>query len=335
MTTILPQLTTPLQQTRVDVFNEIFVLFLGLGTLVGIVVVSYTLYNAYKYRDDGNHGEDEDLPVVGELPTGGKGGRKLFLSFGLSAVIVLGLVFWSYQMLLYVEAGPGDEAQEEALNVDVEGQAFSWTFQYENGVESNGELVVPADREIQLNVTSIDVWHAFGIPDQRAKADAIPGEYSETWFIADAPENGENVTHEDAIECFELCGAGHSNMKADLTVMEEEAFQEWMAEQEAQANSGGNESGGGNESATGTQTGPEGNESSANGTDAASNESGANESSAAGAGGNATDAANETNAGNESDTNGTDASGDDGNNDTEDNETDGNADDESGQEGES
>lgn len=328
MTTILPQLTTPLQQTRVDVFNEIFVLFLGLGTLVGIVVISYTLYNAYKYRDDGDHGEDEDLPVVGELPTGGKGGRKLFLSFGLSAIIVLGLVFWSYQMLLYVEAGPGDEAQQEALNVDVQGEAFSWTFQYENGVESTGELVVPADREIQLNVTSTDVWHAFGIPNQRAKADAIPGEYSETWFIADAPENGENVTREDAIECFELCGVGHSNMKADLTVMEEEAYQEWMAEQEAQANGGGgNESGannesGSNESATGADTGPEGNESGANGTDASGNEST-----------DGADADNETGADNASDAGG--GNGTDDTNETEDNATDGNATDGTGEEGES
>lgn len=310
MTTIFTQLTTPMQQTRVDVFEGIFLLFLGLGTLIGIIVISYTLYNAYKYRDDGKHDEEEDLPVVGELPTGGKGGRKLFVSFGLSAIIVLGLVFWSYQMLLYVEAGPDDGSPgEDALEVDVEGQAFSWTFHYENGVESGGELVVPADRPIWVTVTSTDVWHAFGIPEYRVKTDAIPGEEDTTWFIADAPEDGESETYEGAIECFELCGAGHSNMKADLTVMDEEAYEEWMAEQEAEMESEGDNESDGNESADGD--------------DDAGNET-ANES------GTSDDETNANETGDETDANGTD----EGDNASEDNETGTDEGDETGEEGE-
>lgn len=39
--------------TPAAVFERIFTVFLGLGTLVGIVVVAYTLYNAYAYRDTG------------------------------------------------------------------------------------------------------------------------------------------------------------------------------------------------------------------------------------------------------------------------------------------
>lgn len=307
MTTIFTQLTTPMQQTRVDVFEGIFLIFLGLGTLVGIIVISYTLYNAYKYRDDGDHGEDEDLPVVGELPTGGKGGRKLFVSFGLSAIIVLGLVFWSYQMLLYVEAGPGDdEPGEDAIEIDVEGQAFSWSFYYENGAESTGELVVPEDTPIWVTVTSTDVWHAFGIPDQRVKADAIPGEEDETWFIADGPDEGEgeSVTYEDAIECFELCGAGHSSMKADLTVMEEEAYEEWVAEQEASDDGAGNESDEGDDSEADV-SGDEGDDSEADvsGVDTADNESDADNESNADDGNDTSEAAADDN---ESQDNGTD-----------------------------
>jgi len=66
MNTIYSALIAPMQRTRVDVFENIFVVFLGLRTLVGIVVVAYTLYNAYKYRDTGEAAEkDEDLPSVG------------------------------------------------------------------------------------------------------------------------------------------------------------------------------------------------------------------------------------------------------------------------------
>ncbi|QLG48835.1 cytochrome c oxidase subunit II [Natrinema halophilum] len=225
MNTIYSALTTPLQQarTRVDVFQEIFLVFLALGTIVGIVVVAYTLYNAYKYRDTGETDSDVNLPSVGELPTGGKGGKKLFLSFGISAIIVISLVVWTYSMLLYVE-DPGQQ-QEEELNVEVTGQNFAWFFEYENGIQSTATLRVPADERVWLDVTSGDVWHAFGIPDQRVKADAIPGEYDRTWF--EAEEAGQ--THE--IKCYELCGEFHTSMTGSVQVMEPEAFDEWMNSQ--------------------------------------------------------------------------------------------------------
>ncbi|MFP8957040.1 cytochrome c oxidase subunit II [Natrialbaceae archaeon A-CW3] len=209
--------------TRVDVFEDIFLVFLGLGTLVGIIVVTYTLYNAYKYRDTGDRDPDEDLPTLGELPTGGTGGKKLFVSFFLSAIIVISLVLWTYGMLLYVEDGP-DDPGEDAIEVDVEGFAFGWNFYYENGVESSNEMVVPVDTPIWIEVTATDVWHAFGISEKRVKADAIPGERDVTWFTAE--EEGEFL-----IECFELCGPGHSAMEADLIVMSEADYEEWLEEQ--------------------------------------------------------------------------------------------------------
>ncbi|PSP83957.1 cytochrome c oxidase subunit II, partial [Halobacteriales archaeon QH_8_68_33] len=81
-----------------EVFQRIFLVFLGLGTLVGTVVISYTLYNAYKYRyrEDADPAPDADRPELGEVPEGGGKGKKLFLSFGLSAIIVLSLVAWTY-----------------------------------------------------------------------------------------------------------------------------------------------------------------------------------------------------------------------------------------------
>ncbi|ARS88424.1 cytochrome c oxidase subunit II [Natrarchaeobaculum aegyptiacum] len=209
-------------QTRVDVFEDIFLVFLGLGTLVGVVVVAYTLYNAYKYRDDGEPADDEELPTLGELPTGGKGGKKLFLSFGISAIIVISLVVWTYGMLLYVEDGP-DNNPEDAIEIDVEGFAFGWAYTYDNGIETN-ELVVPTDEPIWIEVTARDVWHTFGITDLRVKADAIPGEVDETWFMAE--ETGNHTA-----ECFELCGFGHSGMTSDVTVMEPDDYEAWVDDQ--------------------------------------------------------------------------------------------------------
>ncbi len=214
---------TPLEvQTRIDVFEEIFLVFLGLGTLVGVVVIAYTLYNAYKYRDTEGAGAADDTPTLGELPTGGQGGKKLFLSFGLSAIIVISLVIWTYGMLLYVEDGPEDNP-DSALEVEVEGFAFGWNYYYDNGLEPS-DLVIPAEETIWLEVTSDDVWHTYGISDLRVKADSIPGETDETWFVADEP--GEHVA-----ECFELCGPGHSGMDGDVEVLEPEEYEAWVDEQ--------------------------------------------------------------------------------------------------------
>ena len=210
-----------------DVFNDIFVVFLVLGTLVGVVVIAYTLYNAYKYRyrEEKDPAPEADRPELGELPEGGGKGKKLFLSFTLSAIIVISLVVWTYASLLYVEDGAAQAVEEtnseEALDVHVEGFRFGWEFTYPNG-HSTSELRVPRDRVVNLSVTSLDVFHNFGVPELRIKSDAIPGQTTTAWFVAE--ETGTYTAN-----CYELCGSGHSYMTADVVVMSPSAYQEWYA----------------------------------------------------------------------------------------------------------
>jgi cytochrome c oxidase subunit 2 len=218
-----------------DIFNEIYVVFLILGTLVGVVVIGYTLYNAYKYRD-GNGAKspvDENPPEVGELPQGGGGGKKLALSFTLSALIVIGLIIWTYTALLYVETGPPDDG--DSMEIKVEGFQFGWQYEYPNG-ETTSTLHAPVNRTVWLNVTSRDVFHNFGIRELGVKTDAIPGLYSETWFRAEEPGQYQAV-------CYELCGSGHSYMVSDVQIHSQSDYQEWYDSLGANET----ESGGGNE----------------------------------------------------------------------------------------
>lgn len=234
--------------SRVEVFQEIFLLFLVLGTLVGVIVLGYMVVNAYRYRDRGDvdPAADPDAPRLGEIPTGGGGGRKLLLSFSLSAVVVISLVVWTYGTLLYVEQdSPVADESSEHLDVRVEAYQFGFRFTYPNGHTSDGELRVPQGEAVKLTVTSADVFHNFGIPALRVKSDAIPGQTTDTWFIAD--ERGEFEA-----QCYELCGAGHSFMTAKVVVMEPDAFDRWY---ENAASSGSNASdGSGGANATATQT---------------------------------------------------------------------------------
>ena len=214
--------------TRVEVFREIYWVFLVLGTAVGVVVISYMVYNAYTYRA-GREPEDEGFegPTLGELPAGSGGGKKLFLSFGISAVIVVSLIGWTYGTLLYVEQD-SPVATGDHIEIDVVGYQFGWRFVYPNGHETDGTMRVPAGTPVQLNVTSRDVFHTFGAPGLRVKTDAIPGQRTTTWFIA-------NETANYTAQCFELCGAGHSLMEAKIVAMEPGAYEEWYADTNASA----------------------------------------------------------------------------------------------------
>jgi cytochrome c oxidase subunit 2 len=216
-----------------DVFNEVFTVFIVLGTLVGAVVIAYTLSKAYRYLDDGERDEEESgkkvvRPTLGSLPSGSGGGKKLFVSFGISAVIVLSLIVWTYSALLYVDDTP-PEVEEEALEVDVVGQQYAWQYTYPNG-ETTTTLRVPEGQPVALNVTSSDVWHAFGIKEFRVKTDAIPGETTTAWFTADQTGTFETV-------CYELCGAGHSAMRGEVVVMEPGEYEDWYEGTTEESNS--------------------------------------------------------------------------------------------------
>src|SRR5439155_501759 len=75
-----------------------------------------------------------------------------------------------------------------ALHVNVTGQRFSWSFNCTSGCGVPAILTVPHNKIVILNITSIDVFHSFGIPDLRVKADAIPGKYNLIWFRVSTTE---------------------------------------------------------------------------------------------------------------------------------------------------
>lgn len=216
-----------------DIFSNIFRVFLILGTLVGVVVISYMVYNAFKYRENVDEQlesesyteleskleSDVDRPQLGELPSGSGGGKKLGVSFFFSAVIVISLIVWTYGLLMDVEGGPPDTADQ--IEVKVVGQQFSWQFIYPNG-HTSSTLRVPEGKTVRLSLTSRDVFHNFGISAFDLKADAIPGQTTDTWF-----QPQETGTYQ--AKCFELCGEGHSTMESKVIVMKPDKFDKWYA----------------------------------------------------------------------------------------------------------
>lgn len=115
------------------------------------------------------------------------------------------------------------EVPEDAIQIEVIGQMYSWLFLYENDKETENELVVPKGKAIKLNISSTDVIHSFYIPAYRIKVDAVKGLRTYAWFFAD--EVGEYD-----VLCTEYCGVGHSEMLAILKIVPEEEYLKWLEE---------------------------------------------------------------------------------------------------------
>jgi heme/copper-type cytochrome/quinol oxidase subunit 2 len=87
-------------------------------------------------------------------------------------------------------------------------------------------LYLPKGRPVVFKLRSLDVIHSFFVPEFSQKLDAVPGI---TTTLRVTPTR---LGHYPA-ECTELCGAGHSLMRAPVYVVTPDAFQRWLASQPA------------------------------------------------------------------------------------------------------
>lgn len=129
------------------------------------------------------------------------------------------------QIALGVGASPKNVGKPADLAVNVMGLQFAWIFTYPDSGITSGELHIPVNKEVQLNITATDVLHALWLPELRLKQDAIPGRPTEIRFTP-------RKVGEYPIRCAELCGAYHGSMNARLFVHTPEEFETWVQSQQ-------------------------------------------------------------------------------------------------------
>ncbi len=180
------------------VFTSLFFFVLVIGLLVWFV---------FKYR------EKSVDQVVGNIVHN----QKLeFVWVSLPTILVLFIFSWGWVVYDRLKNAPAS-----AYDVKVIGKQWMWQFQYENGKNSLGELIVPENIPIRLVMTSEDVIHAFAIPDFRVKSDVVPGFYTTVWFQATA--QGEHDVY-----CTQYCGTSHAKMLAKIKVVSIEEWDKWL-----------------------------------------------------------------------------------------------------------
>jgi cytochrome c oxidase subunit 2 len=211
--------------TEADDVDLLLNVMIVLSAFVYSIVLVMLGYSIWRYR--AKPGDESDGEPI-------HGNTKIEIAWTLiPTVIVLFGAGYSWFILDKIEAREADR-----LQVDVTAQQFAWRFEYpEEGVTST-ELHVPVDRQAEFNLEAIDVIHSFWVPEWRVKKDAVPGQPTSVVATPDREGNYELI-------CTELCGVGHSTMRAPVIVESQEDFDQWVQDEGGGQGAGGGAAAGG------------------------------------------------------------------------------------------
>ena len=125
-----------------------------------------------------------------------------------------------------------DNPTNPELTVKVEGVQWTWLVSYpDQKVERVSQMVLPVDRQVRFEMSSLDVLHSFWIPAFAMKLDAVPGK---TTVVSLTPEQIGSYETDDLLrlQCAELCGLSHSKMMIPVSVVSQDDFEKWVAEKQ-------------------------------------------------------------------------------------------------------
>lgn len=180
-----------------------------------VLVVSVIGYSVWRFRLRPGDEQRDGPPIHGNT-------RLEVVWTALPAVLILGLCSYAYAVLHANEANkPG------AMVVNVTARQFAFEFSYRNArnqIVVTPELYLPNRQPVVFHLRSLDVIHSFFVPQFSEKLDAVPGI---TTTLRVTPTRLGHYP----VECTELCGAGHSLMRAGVNVVAPAAFQAWLAAQ--------------------------------------------------------------------------------------------------------
>lgn len=177
----------------------------------------------------------------------------------LTVLVLLGFFTWRE----ITNISPED--QKTALNIEVVGEQFKWSLRYSGAdnqigrrnykltTPTNGlgidfkdqkswddkltsEIVIPVGKPVRFTVGSKDVLHSFYLPDFRVQINAVPGmptyfQFTPRLTTAQMREKRNDPKYDYVLLCAKICGAGHYNMQAKVTVVSEAEYATWIAKQ--------------------------------------------------------------------------------------------------------
>ncbi len=181
----------------------------------------------------------------------------------VGVAVTEGVLLIGFAIPLWAKSVEKFPAEASSVVVRVTGRQFNWIARYPgtNGVfgkqdikfvssqnplgvdpadlngkddikTENSEMAVPLDTDVIVHLSSLDVIHSFKVFPMRVNQDAIPGMSVPIHFKA-------TKIGMYPINCAQLCGVGHANMKGVLKVLAPADYQKWLAEKSGGGAAGG------------------------------------------------------------------------------------------------
>jgi cytochrome c oxidase subunit 2 len=196
---------------RIDTLLDVMIV---LSSFVFSIVMVMLLYAVWRWR--AKPGDESDGAPI-------HGNTRLEIAWTvIPTVIVLFGAIYSWITLDKIEAHDPNR-----MVVDVYAQQYEWHFDYPETGTTSRELHVPVNRQIEFRMHALDVIHSFWVPEWRIKKDVVPGITTRAYITPDVVPS-----HDLTLVCTELCGIGHSTMRAPVKVEPTQAaWQQWASSQ--------------------------------------------------------------------------------------------------------
>lgn len=200
-----------------DVYN---ILWIG-AAVVGALVEGLLIFAVIKYRGTPRTSHGRPVPVHGNT--------RLEIAWTIiPAIVLVAIGIPTMRIIADLDKGPSDNP----IRVTAIGNQFFFQFVYDDlgntaagvPIMTNGQLYIPAGRQIDINLQSNDVIHSLWVPTLAGKTDLIPGRTNRMWLSADKPG-------EYSGQCAEFCGLGHANMRFKVIAQTEADFNAWVESQ--------------------------------------------------------------------------------------------------------
>jgi cytochrome c oxidase subunit II len=182
---------------------------------VFVLVETVVLFSVWKFRMRPGQEEMDGPPIHGNT-------RLEVVWTAVPAMLIVALCTYAYTVLR-----SNEDSKSNEMTVNVTARQFAFEFSYPT---SDGKQVVspilylPEGRPVVFKLRALDVIHSFFVPNFSEKLDAVPG-------ITTTLRVTPNRLGSYPVECTELCGAGHSLMRASAVVLTPAHFQAWLSSQ--------------------------------------------------------------------------------------------------------
>jgi cytochrome c oxidase subunit II len=174
----------------------------------------------------------------------------------VAVAIAEGILLFALAVPLWSKAASAFPDPKESTVMRITGRTFFWTARYpgpdgifgsnrvdlvstenpmgldktdptaKDDVVVDHEMAVPKGKPVIASISSLDVIHSFKVTPLRVTQDANPGMSIPVHFKPTKP--GAFF-----IQCSQLCGNGHYNMKGTFKVLEPAEFDEWLKSKSA------------------------------------------------------------------------------------------------------